>query len=244
MNTMSIMEEAGQRFDTGQLRHAVEDKDLDAMLALFTDDAEYRIISKGSPPSSPQVLHGRDEIGELMRDIFSRDLSHKLQNVVVEGDHVAFEEVCTYGDGTRVVGMSMADLVNGRIRRVTDIEAWDDVSSKHRADFAVPDETRTFDNGRLDLIHLDEGTVGMFRLEPGWRWSKDVRPIAGTELCQNEHFAFHISGTLRVQFSDGTEIDLKPGQVAHVPPGHDAWVVGDEPVSVLDWSGATHYAKK
>jgi ketosteroid isomerase-like protein len=123
---MAIREEAGRRFDAGELRHALEDKDLDAMLALFTDDAEYRMVSKTSPPSSPRVLRGRDEIGELMRDIFSRDLSHELQNVVVESDHVAFEDLCTYADGSKVVGISMADLVNGRISRITDVQAWDE----------------------------------------------------------------------------------------------------------------------
>jgi mannose-6-phosphate isomerase-like protein (cupin superfamily) len=118
------------------------------------------------------------------------------------------------------------------------------LGTMNTADFGTPDETRTFDHGKLEVIHVDEGTVGRFQLEPGWRWSQDVKPIAGTELCQTDHFAYHLSGTLHVRMEDGTEIDLSAGQVAHIPPGHDAWVVGDEPVTMVDWAGATHYAER
>ncbi|MBB4932443.1 ketosteroid isomerase-like protein/quercetin dioxygenase-like cupin family protein [Lipingzhangella halophila] len=247
---MSIKEETPHRFNAGELRHALEDKDLDAMLGLFTNDAEYRIVSKSSPPSSPHVLRGRDQIGEFIRDVFSRDLNHELKNVVVEGDHVAYEDLCTYGDGTRVIGVCMADLDNGRISRVTDVESWDEESAKtepseaQSGDFSAPGETRTFDHGRLDLVHIGGGSVGRFQLEPGWQWSTHIKPMVGTELCQSEHFAYHISGTLHVRMADGSEFTLGPGQVAHIPPGHDAWVEGDEAVVILDWTGAKHYAQR
>ncbi|MBB6171967.1 putative cupin superfamily protein [Nocardiopsis mwathae] len=240
---MAVKEEAGQRFDVDGLRHALEDKDLDAMMSLFTEDAEYRIISQSSPPSAPRVLRGRGEIGDLMRDVFSRDLDHRLQNAVVGGGHVAFEDLCTYSDGTQVAGMAMADVVDGRMSRVTDIEAWDAVSTTSRADFAAPDETRTFGHGRLDVVNIDDSTIGLFRLEPGWKWSVDVKPIAGTDLCEVAHFVYFITGTMCIRFADGSEVEAGPGQVAQVPPGHDAWVVGDEPVTAIDWAGATHYAK-
>ncbi|GAB3848104.1 cupin domain-containing protein [Dactylosporangium cerinum] len=110
-------------------------------------------------------------------------------------------------------------------------------------DFADPAETREFPNGRADLVHINGTEIGRLTLQPGWRWSTDVRPLAGTEWCEAPHFQYHVSGTLRVRTSDGREFDATPGQVTALPSGHDAWVVGDEPVVVVDWWGASNYAK-
>jgi hypothetical protein len=114
--------------------------------------------------------------------------------------------------------------------------------TEHR-DFVEPDEVRTFDNGRAEILNTDAGVIGRLVFQPGFRWSKDVKPIAGTDLCEAPHFQYHLSGTLRIQMADGTEFDAAPGQVTYLPSGHDAWVVGDEPVVVVDWYGATHYAE-
>ena len=111
-------------------------------------------------------------------------------------------------------------------------------------DFARPDEVRTFPHGRIELLHIGSGTVGRMTLEPGWRWLNDVKPIAGTEWCEAPHFQYLVSGRLRVRMQDGQEFDLGPGSVSHLPAGHDAWVVGNEPVVGVDWFGATNYAKK
>ena len=73
-----------------------------------------------------------------------------------------------------------------------------------------------------------------FTLQPGWRWSQDVKPLAGTELCEAPHFQYHLQGTLHIVMSDGAEFDARPGDVTALPQGHDAWVVGDEPVVVVD----------
>jgi len=110
-------------------------------------------------------------------------------------------------------------------------------------DFARPDEVRTFPHGRIELLHIGGGTVGRMTLEPGWRWSNDVKPIAGTEWCEAPHFQYVVSGRVRIKMQDGTEFDLGPGTVSHLPAGHDAWVVGREPVVGVDWYGATNYAK-
>jgi hypothetical protein len=110
-------------------------------------------------------------------------------------------------------------------------------------DFGAPDETRTFERGRLDLLRVGGSEIGRLTLEPGWRWSDHVKPLAGTEWCEAPHFQYHVSGTLRIRMSDGTELDALPGQVTALPQGHDAWVVGDEPVVVVDWWGASNYAK-
>jgi hypothetical protein len=109
--------------------------------------------------------------------------------------------------------------------------------------FANADETRTFENGRVDLIHIGGSEIGRLTLQPGWRWSEHIKPLAGTEWCEAPHFQYHVAGTLRVRMSDGTEFDAVPGDVTALPQGHDAWVVGDEPVVVVDWWGASNYAK-
>lgn len=116
-------------------------------------------------------------------------------------------------------------------------------SEEHR-DFAAPDEVRAFDNGQAEILNMSVGEVGRLVLQPGWRWSKDLKPIVGTEWCEAPHFQYHVSGTLHVQMIDGAEFDAKPGQVTYLPSGHDAWVVGDEPVVVVDWHGASNYAKR
>ncbi len=111
-------------------------------------------------------------------------------------------------------------------------------------DFAQPDEVREFDNGRAEILQVGGTEIGRLVLQPGWRWSESVKPIAGTELCEAPHFQYHVAGTLRIRTADGNELDATPGQVTSLPAGHDAWVVGDEPVVVVDWFGASHYAKR
>ena len=109
--------------------------------------------------------------------------------------------------------------------------------------FAEPTETRTFNHGRLELLHVGESDIGRLVLQPGWRWSNDVKPLAGTDLCEAPHFQYHVAGTLRIHMADGTEFDAVPGDVTSLPSGHDAWVVGDEDVVVVDWFGASNYAR-
>jgi hypothetical protein len=109
--------------------------------------------------------------------------------------------------------------------------------------FAAPDEVRSFEMGELRLLKMGGGEIGQLVLEPGWRWSEHVKPIAGTELCEAPHFQYHVQGTLHIVMGDGTEFDARPGDVTALPEGHDAWVVGDEPVIVVDWYGASNYAR-
>jgi quercetin dioxygenase-like cupin family protein len=95
-------------------------------------------------------------------------------------------------------------------------------------DFDSPDETRTPDKTRVDLVRIGNVTAGRFAFDPGWRWSECVKPVAGTESCQMRHVGVVQSGTLRVSHDDGSESDLRPGEAYVIEPGHDAWVVGDE----------------
>jgi len=106
-----------------------------------------------------------------------------------------------------------------------------------------PDEVREFPKGRVELVKIGGGVVGRAIFEPGWRWSESVQPIAGTDSCEAPHFQFHVSGTLKVVMDDGTELECKAGDVSLLPSGHDAWVVGDEPVIVVDFQGMVDYAK-
>ena len=117
------------------------------------------------------------------------------------------------------------------------------MASSERKALDAPDETRTFEKGRVDLINIGGGVVGRLTLEPGWRWSEHVKPLAGTEWCEAPHFQYHAAGRLHVVMSDGVEFDVGPGEVTALPSGHDAWVVGDEPVVLIDWSGCTTYGK-
>ncbi len=110
-------------------------------------------------------------------------------------------------------------------------------------DLNAPDETRTFERGKVDLVNIGGGVIGRLTLEPGWRWSQHVKPIAKTDLCEAPHFQYQIAGTMRVKMKDGTEFDTKPGDVITLPSGHDAWVVGNDPVVAVDWHGASTYAK-
>ena len=113
-----------------------------------------------------------------------------------------------------------------------------------RKDFKSPDEVRNFEKGKAEIVNIGGGVVGRLTLEPGWRWSQHVKPIAKTQWCEAPHFQYQISGRLHVVMADGTEFDTMPGQVVTLPSGHDAWVVGNEPVVIVDWHGARNYAKK
>jgi hypothetical protein len=117
------------------------------------------------------------------------------------------------------------------------------MESYERKYFGQPDEVRQFPMGRLELVNMGDGAVGRLVLEPGWRWSEHVKPIAGTEWCEAPHFQYHVAGVLRVIGDDGSEFDAGPGEVTILPARHDAYVVGDEQVVIVDFFGAMHYAK-
>ncbi len=109
--------------------------------------------------------------------------------------------------------------------------------------FSEADEVREFPHGRAEILSVGGSEVGRMTFEPGWRWSNDVKPIAGTDLCEAPHVQYHVSGRIHVVMADGTEFEAGPGDVSSLPQGHDAWVVGDEPVVVVDWYGASNYAR-
>jgi hypothetical protein len=111
--------------------------------------------------------------------------------------------------------------------------------------FSSPDEVREFaGHGKADVVSVDGHPVLYGTFEPGWRWSQDVKPIANTDSCEAPHLLYCISGRMRVAMDDGTEREVGPGDVASIAPGHDAWVVGDEPCIAVDFGGYAQYAKR
>ena len=115
-------------------------------------------------------------------------------------------------------------------------------ATEHKS-FAKPEEVREFPHGRAEILTLGESPVGRPVFEPGWRWSHDVKPIAKTASCEAPHFQYHVSGRLGIRMDDGTEFVAGPGDLTSLPSGHDAWVIGDEPAVVVDFYGASNYAK-
>ena len=112
-----------------------------------------------------------------------------------------------------------------------------------RKSMSAPDETRTFPNGKLEIFDLDDVVVGRTIFQPGWRWSKDVKDIAGTPSCQYHHLGVVISGTLHVEMDDGLTLEIGPDSAYEIPPGHDAWVVGDETWVTIDYAGMRSFAR-
>jgi class 3 adenylate cyclase len=106
-----------------------------------------------------------------------------------------------------------------------------------------PDEVRQMPNGILEIYNLDDLVFGRTEFQPGWQWSKDVKAIAGTELCQYHHIGYAISGLLRVEMADGTTAEIGANQVFEIPAGHDAWVIGDEPWVTIDVNGMRSYGR-
>ncbi len=109
--------------------------------------------------------------------------------------------------------------------------------------FNKPDEVRTFPKGKVELITIGGAVVGRATFESGWKWSTSVQPLVKTKSCEAPHFQYHLSGTLKIVMDDGTQFECKAGDVSLLPVGHDAWVVGNESVVVVDFQGMIDYAK-
>ena len=111
-------------------------------------------------------------------------------------------------------------------------------------DFAAPDEVRNPDpHALIEVVKLADGEVGRFTFQPGWRWSEHIKPVVGGDSCQTHHVGLLISGRMGLETDDGEKGEVGPGSVYSIPPGHDGWVVGDEPVVTVEFQGAAHYAK-
>ena len=116
------------------------------------------------------------------------------------------------------------------------------MATLRKKSFNAPDATHVLPNTKIEIVSFDDMSVVRATLESGWRWSEHIKPIAGTESAEETHFSYILSGRFHIVMNDGTETDLGPGDIAIVPPGHQAWVIGDEPVVSLDFQGASRNA--
>jgi len=112
-----------------------------------------------------------------------------------------------------------------------------------RRRFDESEDVRITGRGRVEIVELDDRVVGKLIWNPGWRWSVDVKPIAGTQWCQSHHFGYSVSGRLRVQMNDGVELEIGPNEVFEIPPGHDAWVLGEEAFVTVDFEAMRGFAR-
>jgi quercetin dioxygenase-like cupin family protein len=117
------------------------------------------------------------------------------------------------------------------------------VSKLESKSHATPDETRTPDKTRIEVVRLEGFTIGRFNLAPGWRWSECIKPVAGTDTCQMSHVGYVDSGRLTVRLNDGTERTISAGESYTIPPGHDAWVEGNEPVVAIEVLSAEQFGR-
>lgn len=107
-----------------------------------------------------------------------------------------------------------------------------------------PEETRSFPKGKLDVVTVGGRTIGRAEFEPGWKWSECVKPIAKTDSCQAAHLGYIVAGRMTAVMDDGTRINFGPGDAMSLPPGHDAWIEGNEKCIVVDFVGFEHYAER
>ncbi|MGE4431937.1 MAG: cupin domain-containing protein [Sphingobium sp.] len=110
--------------------------------------------------------------------------------------------------------------------------------------FETPDEVREFDKGRFELVRLGGMTIGRATYQPGWKWSADVGALADAHSCGVEHVGMVVSGCATAAMDDGAVVEMRAGDIFYIPPGHDSWVVGDEPYVSLHFMGADAYAAK
>lgn len=116
------------------------------------------------------------------------------------------------------------------------------MTSLEARSFDEPDERRTPEKTTVDLVTIGGTTLGRFTFQPGWRWSEHVKPVVKTEQCQVNHIGYVLQGRLHVVHEDGSEAEVGPGGLYHVAPGHEGWVVGDEPFVSIELQGADRYA--
>ncbi len=107
----------------------------------------------------------------------------------------------------------------------------------------TPDEIRTPDKTRVEVVRVGTTTLGRFTFQPGWRWSECVKPVVGTDSCQVHHVGYAVTGSISVRLNSGNQARIRAGDSYGIPSGHDAWVEGEEPFVAIEVQGAQEYAK-
>lgn len=247
------------KFDIDRFRDSVQARDAAAITKLYAQDARLTLVDRREKPSHPFQIAGKAAIGDFIDNMCGQVMNHRVVQVVVsdDGSRGAYLERCRYPDGRKMSTTSMLELRDGRIASQVSMEAWEkhpecgdrttaqaQAAAEHaeHLDFTRPDEVIDFSHGRAEILNLRGGAVGRVSLEPGWRWSRDVKPLVNADWCTATHFLYHLSGKIRFHMADGTELTATPGDVTLVPADHDAWVVGRDPAVVVDWQGVLHHA--
>ena len=241
-----------------ELHDLFNGRDFDAVAKRVTDDFRYIDRGRGievlggdgfkawlggwtEAMSNARVTGARyHDAGATSIAIFTGRGTHdgQLGPIPPSGNEITFAlcEVLTYNEDGDVTG---GELYYDQMSVLAQATA----ESPKLASANVKDgEKRTFNNGEMRLATAGGVTLGLAEFKPGWRWSNDVKPIAGTDSCQAAHNGYIISGRLHIRMDDGTEAECGPGDLFIAAPGHDAWVVGDETCVALDWTGSTNYA--
>ena len=118
------------------------------------------------------------------------------------------------------------------------------MSQLEHSDFSTPDDVRRpHDTVTIEVVKMAAGEVGRYTFRPGWRWSEHVKPVVGGDACMTDHIGYVVSGRMGVRTADGTTGEIGAGAAYHIPPGHDGWVIGDEPVVVVEFQGAATYGR-
>jgi quercetin dioxygenase-like cupin family protein len=111
-------------------------------------------------------------------------------------------------------------------------------------DFTSPDQVRRPDpHVTVEVVELAGGEVGRYTFQPGWRWSEHIKPVVGGDSCRTDHVGYLVSGRMGVSTDEGATAEIAAGSAYHIAPGHDGWVIGDEPAVVVEFQGAAHYAQ-
>ncbi len=113
-----------------------------------------------------------------------------------------------------------------------------------KKNLSTPDEVRTPSKTRVEVVNFNNSTIMRATFEPGWKWSDCVKPVVGTDSCMVHHSLYVVSGKMAVKMNDGNMQEIGPGDAAEIPPGHDAWVLGDEPCVSIDFAAGKTYGKK
>jgi len=214
--------ESAEQFRAGERRHPLVGEHERNILA--GDRHPFELCERGvGRVLRDDAVVGRVPASKLLRGAFERDF------VVVDDNERGRD---------RLQRPIVSQAVPRRKAPVYDLRMADVL----RKSVDAPDEVVEFPNVRTDIVHLGDLTVGRLVNEPGWRWSTDVRPTVGGELCQIRHVGFVISGRLGVDFPDRSSVVFGPGDVFEIPPGHDGYTVGDEPVVQIEWSGLRNWA--
>ena len=116
-----------------------------------------------------------------------------------------------------------------------DLSVVSKMASFQKKRFEKPDETTSPPKTKVDVVRMSDLTLTRLTYMPGWKWSNDIRPIAGTNTCQKHHFGYCLSGHIAGKLDNGSKMEFGPGDVVDIPPGHDAWVIGNEPVVLLEF---------